>query len=159
MAQPNYITPTGARRLADELEKLLRVERPKTVEQVAEAAAQGDRSENAEYKYGKLRLREIDRRIRSLQKRLDQAVIVDPRQQRGEAVRFGAHVAIEDEQGERRGYQLVGEDESEPSAGRLSWCSPLGRALLGRRVGDAVQVRRPAGEMEVRIVEVRYDTA
>jgi len=156
VSSPNYITPGGAKRLSDELNHLLSTERPKTVDDVATAAAHGDRSENAEYKYGKLRLREIDRRIRFLQKRLDAAVVVDPRAQGGEAVFFGAWVEVEDEDGERKRYQLVGEDESEPGEGRISWRSPIGRALLKRKVGDVVTVKRPAGAIELEVVSIQY---
>lgn len=152
----NYITPTGAAKLSDELKRLLTVERPKTVDDVATAAAHGDRSENAEYKYGKLRLRDIDRRIRFLSKRLDQVVVIDPAAQQGDEVFFGATVEIEDEDGKRRHYQLVGEDESEPKEGRISWRSPIGGALLRRRVGDFVTVRRPLGDIEVEIIAIRY---
>lgn len=153
----NYITPGGARRLTEELQRLVQVERPKTVDDVATAAAHGDRSENAEYKYGKLRLKEIDRRIRFLQKRLDAAEVVDPASQEADVVFFGATVEVEDEEGERKRYQLVGEDEGEPKVGRVSWRSPLGRALLKKRVGDVVVVHRPAGELELEIVEIRYE--
>jgi transcription elongation factor GreB len=156
VAVRNYITPPGARALTEELDQLLRRERPKVVDEVAVAAAHGDRSENAEYKYGKLRLKEIDRRIRFLQKRLDSAVVVDPAEQRGERVFFGATVEVEDEHGERKRYQLVGEDETEPGEGRISWRSPLGRALLKKEVGDIVTVRRPAGEIELEIVTITY---
>ena len=142
----NYITPAGVKRLVAELQQLLHVERPKTVDEVAVAAAHGDRSENAEYKYGKLRLKEIDRRIRFLQKRIDKAHVVDPAEQSGEVVFFGATVEIEDEDGGRRSYQLVGEDESEPKEGRISCRSPIGRALLKRKAGDWVTIRRPAGD-------------
>jgi transcription elongation factor GreB len=157
VASPNYITPSGVKRLSDELNQLFQVERPKTVDEVATAAAHGDRSENAEYKYGKLRLRDIDRRIRFLQKRLDAAVVVDPAAQAGEAVVFGAIVEVEDEDGARKRYQLVGEDESDPSAGRISWRSPIGRSLLKRRVGDRVTVKRPAGEIELEIVAIAFE--
>jgi transcription elongation factor GreB len=156
LTAPNYITPAGAAKLQAELSQLVRVERPKTVDEVATAAAHGDRSENAEYKYGKLRLRDIDRRIRFLEKRLDAAVVVDPGAQRGELVFFGATVEVEDENGERHCYQLVGEDESEPGAGRISWKSPLGRALLKKKVGDFTVVRRPAGVLELEVVSIRY---
>lgn len=156
MSHPNYITPAGARKLSDELNHLLRRERPKTVDEVAEAAAHGDRSDNAEYKYGKARLREIDRRIRFLQRRLDSAVVVDPADQHGDAVFFGARVDVEDEDGQRHRYQLVGEDESVPSEGRVSWRSPVGRALLKKRVGDVVTVRRPSGELELEVIAIRY---
>ena len=159
MAHRNYITPAGAQKLTDELNNLLRVERPKTVESVTVAAAHGDRSENAEYKYGKLRLKEIDRRIRFVQKRLDSAVVVKPGEQRGDddAVFFGATVEVEDEDGVRKRYQLVGEDESEPSEGRISWRSPIGRSLIKRKLGDFVTVKRPAGEIELEIIAISYE--
>jgi transcription elongation factor GreB len=153
----NYITPGGARRLSDELNRLLRVERPKTVDDVATAAAHGDRSENAEYKYGKLRLKEIDRRIRFLQKRLDAAVVVDPAEQDADVVFFGATVEVEDEEGAQKRYQLVGEDESDPKQGRISWRSPIGRALLKKRVGDVVVVQRPVGDVELEITGIVYE--
>jgi transcription elongation factor GreB len=151
-----YITPEGAAKLAAELKRLIEVERPKTVDEVSTAAAHGDRSENAEYKYGKLRLRDIDRRIRFLEKRLDILEVVDPKAARGDAVFFGATVEVEDEEGRRRRYQIVGEDESDPERGRVSYVSPLGRALLKRRVGEFVTVRRPAGDVEVEITAVGY---
>lgn len=156
MAFKNYMTPQGAAQLTAELDQLLRVERPKTVDEVAVAAAHGDRSENAEYKYGKLRLKEIDRRIRFLQKRLDSAVVVKPSEQSGDVVFFGATVDIEDEDGDRKSYQLVGEDESAPKEGRVSWRSPIGKALLKRKVGDFVTIRRPRGAIEVEVLAIRY---
>lgn len=156
MADPNYISPAGAKRLSDELDDLLSKQRPKIVEEVAEAAAQGDRSENAEYKYGKRKLREIDHRIGFLSKRLEKAVLVRPDEQTGEVVFFGATVEIEDEDGKRSVYQLLGEDEVDPKSGKISWRSPLGRALLKRKVGDTVVVRRPAGEVDVEILKVSY---
>ena len=156
MPPPNYLTPEGAKKLSDELRHLLSVERPKIVQEVADAAAQGDRSENAEYIYGKKRLREIDRRVRFLTKRLDSAVVVKPEEQTGDIVRFGATVEVEDEDGNRRKYLLVGPDESDPDQGKLSFQSPIGRALLKRKVGDVVIVQRPAGEIELEIVSVRY---
>jgi transcription elongation factor GreB len=142
------------KRLTAELDQLVRVERPKVVQEVADAAAQGDRSENAEYIYGKKRLREIDRRIRFLTKRLDSAEVVHPRDQ--EAARFGALVHVEDEDGARKAYRLVGPDEADPAAGKISFKSPLGRALLKRRVGDVVTVQRPAGEIELEVVAISY---
>lgn len=152
----NYMTPEGAKRLASELDRLMRIERPKVVQQVADAAAQGDRSENAEYIYGKRRLREIDRRVRFLTKRLESAEVVKPGTVGGEQVRFGAKVTVEDENGKRSCYCLVGPDESNPSHGLLSFQSPLGRALLNKRVGDSVIVQRPAGELEVTILEIEW---
>ncbi len=156
MSDPNYITPEGARKLSEELVRLRTVERPRTVQEVADAAAQGDRSENAEYIYGKKRLREIDRRLNYLAKRLDNAVVVDPKEQKGDKVFFGATVEIEDESGARSTYVIVGEDETDSARGRISWRSPVGRALLGKRKGDVVVVRRPAGEVELEVVAVRY---
>ena len=156
MAFRNYITPTGVAKLQTELKHLISVERPKTVDDVATAAAHGDRSENAEYKYGKLRLKEIDRRIRFLSKRFDEAVVVDPAKQQGDVVFFGATVDVEDEDGERKTYQLVGEDETAPADGKISWRSPLGRALLKKKVGEFTLVRRPAGEIELEVVAIRY---
>jgi transcription elongation factor GreB len=156
MSDPAYITPSGARKLSEELARLRSVERPRIVQEVADAAAQGDRSENAEYIYGKKKLREIDRRMHYLTKRLEKAVVVDPAEHRGDKVFFGATVEVEDESGERRTYQIVGEDEIDSAAGRISWRSPVGRALLGKRAGDVITVRRPAGEVEIEILAVHY---
>jgi transcription elongation factor GreB len=156
MAGPNYLTPEGAKKLADELRQLSNVERPKVVQEVADAAAQGDRSENAEYIYGKKRLREIDRRVRSLTQRLESAVVVKPEEQAGDIVRFGATVEIVDENGQRSTYVLLGPEEADPARGRLSFKSPLGQSLMRRRAGDVVVVRRPAGEIEIEIVSVSY---
>jgi transcription elongation factor GreB len=156
VGNPNYITPDGARRLADELVRLTTVERPKTVQEVADAAAQGDRSENAEYIYGKKRLREIDRRANFLAKRLDNAVVVDPRRQTGDKAFFGATIEVEDESGVHSTYTIVGEDETDGAAGRISWRSPVGRALLGKRAGEVVVVQRPAGVAEIEVLAVRY---
>jgi len=152
----NHITPEGARRLEQELEQLWTVERPRVTREVSEAAAQGDRSENAEYIYGKRRLREIDRRVRFLRKRLDDLVVVEaPPAEDGRAY-FGAWVRLEDEEREIVEYRLVGPDEFDVKAGRISVDSPVGRALLGRRAGDEVTVRRPRGEAVFTILEVRY---
>jgi transcription elongation factor GreB len=154
---PNYLTPEGAKKLADELNRLMTVERPRVVQEVADAAAQGDRSENAEYIYGKKRLREIDRRVRFLTKRLDSAVIVKPGEVDESVVRFGARVEVRDENGKQSRYVLVGPDEADPSAGKLNFQSPLGRALLKRRVGDVVSVVRPMGEIEIEILSISYE--
>jgi transcription elongation factor GreB len=153
---PNYLTPEGAKKLAAELNQLLNVERAKVVQQVAEAAAQGDRSENAEYTYGKKRLREIDRRIRFITKRLDSAVVVQQAADAHAEVRFGATVEVEDENGKQSTYLVVGPDEASPSDGRISFQSPLGRALMKRKVGDVVSVTRPAGEIDIEIKAIRY---
>jgi len=153
---PTYLTRSGAAKLVDELRRLSELERPKVVQEVTEAAAQGDRSENAEYIYGKKRLREIDRRIRFLSKRLDSAEIVEGGEDRGEVVYFGAQVELVDEDGGKRVYLLVGPDEADPERGKISFQSPIGKALLKRKVGDTVRVLRPAGEIEFQIVRVHY---
>jgi transcription elongation factor GreB len=151
-----YITPEGERVLRDEFERLWREERPRVTQQVADAAALGDRSENAEYIYGKKRLREIDGRLHFLGKRLDELVVVrDPPADDGKAY-FGAWVLLEDEDGRERVYRLVGPDEFDVEAGKLSIDSPLGRALLGKSEGDEVRVQRPRGAIVCTIVEVRY---
>jgi transcription elongation factor GreB len=154
---PNYLTPEGAKKLSVELDQLLRVERPRVVSEVSDAAAQGDRSENAEYIYGKKRLREIDRRVRFLTKRLESAVVVKPGEVGGNVVRFGANVEICDENGKHSRYLLVGPDEADPSSGKLSFQSPLGRALMNKKVGDTVVVKRPAGDIDVEIIEISFD--
>jgi transcription elongation factor GreB len=154
---PNYLTPEGAKKYADELNKLLSTERPRVVQEVADAAAQGDRSENAEYVYGKKRLREIDRRVRFLSKRLDSAVVVRTAEvQKADEVRFGATVAVVDENGKNSRYQIVGPDEADPGVGRISFESPLGRSLMKKKLGDVIVVRRPAGEIEVEILSIEY---
>jgi len=154
MAETNYLTPEGAKKLQTELAELVRTERPKVVAEVAEAAAQGDRSENAEYIYGKKRLREIDRRIRFLEKRLASAVVVAGERAELDQVRFGARVTVVDEDGVERSYVIVGPDESNPEAGYLSFQSPVGRALMKKRVGDVVVVKRPIGDLELEITAI-----
>lgn len=154
MAETNYLTPEGAKKLQTELAGLVRTERPKVVAEVAEAAAQGDRSENAEYIYGKKRLREIDRRIRFLEKRLASAVVVAGERAELDQVRFGARVTVVDEDGVERSYVIVGPDESNPEAGYLSFQSPVGRALMKKRVGDVVVVKRPIGDLELEITAI-----
>lgn len=156
MSNPNYITLEGAKRLQEELGDLRSKQRPKIVTEVADAAAQGDRSENAEYIYGKKKLREIDRRIHFLTKRLESAVVVEPRTDGAAKVFFGAIVEVEDEDGSRMQYQIVGEDEIDLKRNRISWRSPLGRTLLGKKVDDVVVFRRPNGEVELTLVSVRY---
>ena len=126
------------------------------VQEVSDAAAHGDRSENAEYIYGKKRLREIDRRLRYLSQRLDELVVVDPGQTTSSVVEFGATVTVQDEEGLERVYQIVGEDEVDGKLGRISMRSPMGKALLSRAVGDEVVVRRPAGELPLTVVGVVY---
>jgi transcription elongation factor GreB len=156
VGDPNYITPEGAKRLQEELGHLRSRERPKVVTEVADAAAQGDRSENAEYIYGKKRLREIDRRMRFLTKRLESAMVIAPNAQSGDRVFFGAHVVVEDEDGKETRYQIVGEDEIDLKLGRVSWRSPIGRVLLKKTTGDTVTLRRPSGETDLTIVSVSY---
>ena len=154
------ITPEGARGLQQELDILWRVERRRVTAEVAVAAAQGDRSENAEYIYGKKRLREIDRRIRFLRGRLDRLSVVEPGAVADlERVFFGAWVGLEDEQGERLRYRLVGPDEFNIEAGSISVESPLGHALLGKREGDAVSVQRPGAVQptEYTILSIEYE--
>ncbi|HTL11607.1 MAG TPA: transcription elongation factor GreB [Bdellovibrionota bacterium] len=152
----NYMTPKGAKTLQTELHQLLSVERPKMVETVSWAAGNGDRSENGDYIYGKRRLREIDRRIRFLTQRLDALEIVDPLTLSGDVVRFGATVTVVDEDGAERVYRIVGVDETEPRGGRISWLSPVGRALLQKKVGDAVLVDTPKGEVELEIRKIQF---
>jgi transcription elongation factor GreB len=153
---PNYITPEGAKRLQKELGDLRSKQRPVVVQDVADAAAQGDRSENAEYIYGKKKLREIDRRMHWLTKRLESATVVGAREDGATAAFFGAYVEVEDEDGVRTTYRIVGEDEIDLAKLHISWRSPLGRSLLKRKEGDAVIFRRPSGEVEVTIVSIRY---
>lgn len=154
----SYITRSGFEKLRAELEFLWKEERPKVTHAVSVAAALGDRSENADYIYGKKRLREIDSRIRFLTKRMDELEVVDvrPRAQ-ADRVYFGASVELEDEDGARVRYQLVGPDEFDPAKGRISVESPVGRALMGRRLGDEVEVRRPRGVASFTLVSIAYD--
>ncbi|MBI2306310.1 MAG: transcription elongation factor GreB [Rhodocyclales bacterium] len=153
----NYITPAGHARLKAEFDHLLRVERPHVVEVVAWAASNGDRSENGDYIYGKRRLREIDRRIRFLTKRLDIAEVVDPLKQPNRSqVFFGATVTISDEDGTENTYTIVGVDETDLGRGHISWVSPLARALIKAKEGDSVRFQSPAGIREIDIVAVEY---
>ncbi len=157
MAEKNYITPDGYKRLVDELTELATVERPKVVREVSDAAAEGDRSENAAYIYGKRRLREIDRRMGFLQRRLEHMQVVKAEEQQKDKVRFGAWVTIEDEEGAERVFQIVGVDEVDAKNGKISWKSPVGRALLGKQVDDEVRVRWDAGERELTVVDISYE--
>ncbi len=152
----NYITPRGYKRLKDEWTYLRIVERPKVVEEVAHAASLGDRSENAEYIYGKKRLREIDRRMRFLHKRLAAAELVEPSQDRGQIVFFGATVLTAWPDGSERTFELLGEDEIEAELGRISWRSPIGAALMRKKEGDTVRFQHLAEKAAVEIVEVSY---
>lgn len=153
---PVYITPEGHRALLDEYKELLRVERPRITAEVQYAASLGDRSENAEYQYGKKRLREIDRRLRYLKKRLEGTEILDPADFSGPVVRFGAWVTLEDEEGESQTYRIVGLDEIDAKIGLISYRAPLGKALIGASEGDVVSVQAPGGLRELEILSVRY---
>ena len=156
----NYMTPGGFARLKSELDHLVGRERPELVATVAWAASNGDRSENGDYLYGKKRLREIDRRIRFLIKRLDQAEVVDPAAPRepdaAERVFFGATVSIRNQRGDERRLSIVGIDEADTTQGYVSWISPVARALLRAREGDTVSVATPAGIEELEVLEVAY---
>ena len=153
----NYITPQGYARLRAEFDELFRKERPKLVETITWAASNGDRSENGDYIYGKKRLRQIDSRIRFLSKRLEAAEVVDPaRQEHTEQIFFGATVSYTDGSGRDMTIQIVGVDEAEPSDGKISWISPVARALLKARAGDLVTLNTPAGRDELEIFAVRY---
>jgi transcription elongation factor GreB len=153
----NYITPAGYQKLRDELDQLWKIERPVLVNTITWAASNGDRSENGDYIYGKKRLREIDRRIRFLSKRLDSAVVVDPAQRKNcEQVFFGATVTVCGQNGEERTYSIVGVDEANAGRGLISWVSPLARALLKAQAGDVVNVHVPGGVDELDVVEVLY---
>ena len=153
----NYITPAGFRRLSDERKHLQQVERPRIVDIVSWAAGNGDRSENGDYIYGKQRLREIDRRLRFLLKRLEIAEIVDPaRQPQLDRVFFGATVTYANERDEEKTITIVGVDEVDADNGRVSWVSPIARALLKAQEGDVVELRTPHGAEPIEVVAIRY---
>ena len=156
-AASKYVTPAGARRLREELEQLWREERPRVTQAVAAAAAQGDRSENAEYIYGKRRLREIDRRVRFLRRRLQGMVIVDQPPADLQRVFFGAWVMLEAEDGARSRYRVVGPDEFDMAPGYISMDSPLGKALLRRRIDEEVSVHAPGGSRLYVILAIEYE--
>lgn len=151
-----YITPEGYARLKDEYHQLYTVRRPEVVRALSAAAAEGDRSENAEYIYRKKELREIDRRVRYLQVRIPDLKVVDTKPADAKRVFFGAWVEVADEQGESKTYRIVGADETDASRGLISVDSPLARALLKRAEGEVVTAQLPAGEAEIEIVTVRY---
>ena len=152
----NYITPPGHARLKEELHTLLTKTRPDLTQVVAWAASNGDRSENADYTYGKKRLREIDRRIRFLTKRLESAEVIDPSKIRTERIQFGATVKYQGSSGGEKTVQIVGIDESAPAEGKISWISPLAKALLNHSPGELALFKAPAFEDELEILEVRY---
>ncbi|PPR60992.1 MAG: Transcription elongation factor GreB [Alphaproteobacteria bacterium MarineAlpha4_Bin2] len=153
----NYMTPEGHAALVAELRELRIIERPKVVEVVAWAAGNGDRSENGDYIYGKKKLREIDRRIRFLMKRLDNVEVVNPKQQQGlEQIFFGATVTYENAVGVENTIRIVGVDEAKTEKGQVSWISPIARALHRAREGDIVQLRTPSGVAEIEVVKIDY---
>jgi transcription elongation factor GreB len=154
--EKNYITPLGLKKLMDEQEHLLKVERPEVTKVVTWAASLGDRSENADYQYGKKRLREIDRRLRFLAKRIDAAEVVNPEEITSEKVQFGASIIIEDDEGKEKSYSIVGVDETNTEKSYISWKSPIGRALLGKEEGDEVIVRTPQGDVEYTLNLIEY---
>lgn len=155
--EKNYITPQGFAKLRAEYDHLKRRERPQVVEVVSWAAGNGDRSENGDYIYGKRRLREIDKRLRYLQKQLDAAEVVDPTKVTSSKIVFGATVEIEDEEGRKKTYRIVGVDESEPEKGKISWKSPIARALMRNgREGEFITFQSPQGEREIEVLSVRY---
>jgi len=160
VVEKNYITPAGLAALQAEAKQLLRTERPQVVERVAWAASNGDRSENGDYLYGKRRLREIDRRVRFLTKRLQCAVVVDPGVHRGsDQVFFGATVTYADANGSLRTVTIKGVDETNSLNGEISWVSPVARALLRSRVGDSVRLDTPEGRVTLEIEDVQYPPA
>jgi transcription elongation factor GreB len=152
----NYITPEGFEKLRAEYVELLNVERPKVVEVVAWAASNGDRSENADYQYGKRRLRQIDGRLHFLKGRMQDAEIVDPTAIQNDKVVFGATVTLENEEGEELTYQIVGEDEIDLKRQRISWKSPLAKTILGKKVDDEVKLQKPTGEEFLTILNIEY---
>jgi transcription elongation factor GreB len=155
--KPRFITPEGLKRIRKEYEELFGVERPKVVEVVSWAASLGDRSENADYLYGKRRLREIDRRLAHLARIMKAAKVVDPAEQPSrDQVRFGATIELADEDENRRTLTIVGDDEADASSGRIGWSAPLARALIGAKVGDERIVRLPSGEKSYEVLGIRY---
>ncbi len=151
-----FITPQGFARLRAEYDALFGLERPRLVETIAWAAANGDRSENGDYIYGRKRLREIDRRLSYLARAMKAAKVVDPASQHTDQVRFGAAVELADAQDARRVLTIVGDDEADASAGRIGWSAPIARALIGAKVGDECIVRLPSGEKSYEIVRIAY---
>ncbi|MES2801886.1 MAG: transcription elongation factor GreB [Bdellovibrionota bacterium] len=152
----NYITPQGFEKLKAEYHELISVERPKVVEVVAWAASNGDRSENADYQYGKRRLRQIDGRLHFLQKRMEAAEVIDPKSLKSDKVVFGAMVTIENEDGLQHTYQIVGEDEIDIKQNKISWKSPVAKALLGKKLDDEVKIQKPAGDDTVVITGIVF---
>ena len=155
-AGKSYLTPAGAERMRNELRDLRLKQRPELTKVIGWAAANGDRSENGDYTYNKKKLREVDRRIRFLSKRLESAEVVDPLLVKTDEVRFGATVTIRNEDDQLKTYSIVGVDEVELQRGRISFASPLGAALMKAKVGDLVPFRSPRGVQEIEVVEIQY---
>lgn len=153
----NYITPQGFEKLKAEYHELISIERPKVVEVVAWAASNGDRSENADYQYGKRRLRQIDARLHFLQKRMEAAEVIDPKTLKSDKVIFGAKISIENENGDQHTYQIVGEDEIDIKLNKISWKSPVAKALLGKKLDDEVKIQKPAGDEMVVITDIVFE--
>ena len=154
---PRFITPQGLARLRSEYDELFEIERPKLVETISWAAANGDRSENGDYIYGRKRLREIDRRLQYLSRIMKAAKVVDPSVQPSrEEVRFGAIVEVADDDDNRRTISIVGDDEADAGSGTIGWSAPLARALIGARIGDERTVRLPSGEKSYEVIGIRY---
>lgn len=156
MSAKNYITPVGLEKLKKEYADLFHGERPKLVETVAWAASNGDRSENADYQYGKRRLREIDKRLRILTEKIESAEVVEPEKLVSDKILFGATVTIIDEEDKVATYQIVGEDEVDIAKGKISWKSPIAKALLSKKMGDEVLVHKPQGEEYFTIKKIQY---
>lgn len=156
MSEKNYITKKGLLKLTSEYEHLIKVERPEVTRVVAWAASLGDRSENADYQYGKKRLREIDKRLAFLSGRIEAAHVVEYFQMKGEKIQFGATVTIQNEDGEVKTYTIVGVDETDQTLSYISWKSPIGSALLGKVTGDTIIVNSPKGKAEYEIISVSY---
>jgi len=152
----NYITPKGLKKILDEVEYLSKVDRPEVTRTVTWAASLGDRSENADYQYGKKRLREIDKRLRFLHSRLNDVHLVNPIEIKSLKVQFGATVKVVDDEGIERIYAIVGEDEISSSKGHISWKSPIGRTLIGKCIGDTAEVQAPKGSIQLEIISVEY---
>ncbi|MEY2987925.1 MAG: hypothetical protein RJB13_1446 [Pseudomonadota bacterium] len=153
----NLITPDGFEKLKAERDALLRIERPRVVDEVRQAVLQGDRSENAEYIYGKKRLREIDKRVRFLNKRLDTAKVINPLEQNPDCVRFGATVIVEDENGKKQTYIIVGEDEIDLTQRKISWKSPIGSGLIKAKIDDEVEIDTPRGTIVLTVIGYKYE--
>ena len=156
VSMKNYMTPPCHKKLSEEYDRLRNTERPEITKVIQWAAGNGDRSENADYIYGKKRLREIDSRLRFLGKRLKDAVVVDPTTLSGDKAKFGASVLVEDEEGNKKTYYIVGQDEIDPSKNKVSWKSPIGKALMGKEAGDVAEVQTPAGEKSFEVLAVEF---